>query len=158
GYAYPPGSFASDASPLSVPTIFDALQSAGVSWKIYATDMDCGADSSTPVPCTYLTQFAKYATGTLPANVVDASQFLQDAQSGQLPAVSFIEGGYNSGRDEHPDNNVQTGAAYVASLINPFMASPSWKDSVFILTYDEAGGLYDHAVPQPAKSPDAIAP
>src|SRR5262249_4091131 len=76
----------------------------------------------------------------------------------ELPAVSFIEGGYNSGRDEHPDNNVQTGAAYVASLINPFMASPSWKDSVFILTYDEAGGLYDHAVPQPAKSPDAIAP
>jgi phospholipase C len=158
GYAYEPGFDAADNAPLPVNTIFDSLQAAGVSWKIYATDMDCGADSSTQVPCTYLTQFAKYATGELPANVVPATQFLTDAQSGQLPSVAFIEGGYNSGRDEHPDNNVQTGAAYVESVINGFMSSPSWSDSVFILTYDEAGGLYDHVAPQAAVSPDGIAP
>jgi len=158
GYAYEPGFDAADAAPVSATTIFDALQTAGVSWKIYATDMDCGADSSTQVPCTYLTQFAKYASGDLPANVVPASPFLTDAQNGQLPSVAFIEGGYNSGRDEHPDNNVQTGAAYVESLINGFMGSPSWSDSVFILTYDEAGGLYDHVAPQPAVNPDGIAP
>ena len=89
---------------------------------------------------------------------MSASQFLTDAQAGTLPAVSFIEGGYNTGRDEHPDNNVQTGAAYVQSLIDGLMSSPSWKDSVFILTYDEAGGVYDHVPPQPAVSPDGIAP
>jgi phospholipase C len=160
GYAYEPGFDAADAAPLptTVPTIFDALQTAGISWKIYATDMDCGADSSTPVPCTYLTQFAKYASGDLPANVVPATQFLTDAQNGQLPSVAFIEGGYNSGLDEHPDNNVQTGAAYVESLINGFMSSPSWSDSVFILTYDEAGGAYDHVAPQATVNPDGIAP
>jgi phospholipase C len=87
-----------------------------------------------------------------------ATQFLSDAQGGTLPSVAFIEGGYDSGRDEHPDNNVQTGAAYAASLINGFMASPSWSDSVFILTYDEAGGLYDHVAPQTAVNPDGIAP
>jgi len=38
------------------------------------------------------------------------------------------------------------------------MNSPSWKDSVFILTYDEAGGLYDHVPPLPAVNPDGIAP
>jgi phospholipase C len=160
GYAYPPGFNSADNAPLptSVPTIFDALQAAGVSWKIYATDMDCGADSSTPVPCTYLTQFAKYASGDLPANVVPATQFLTDAQNGTLPSVAFIEGGYNSGRDEHPDNNVQTGAAYTESLINGFMSSPSWADSAFILTYDENGSLYDHVAPQPTVNPDGINP
>jgi len=38
------------------------------------------------------------------------------------------------------------------------MASTSWKDSTFILTYDEFGGLYDHVSPQPAISPDGIQP
>jgi phospholipase C len=158
GYAYPPGSSAADALAVPVGTIFDALQAAGISWKIYTTDTDCGAADAI-APCTYLTQFAKYASGPLPANVVPATpNFLNDANSGQLPSVAFIEGGYTSGLDEHPDNNVQTGAAYVETLINGFMASTSWSDSVFILTYDEAGGLYDHVAPLPAVNPDGIAP
>jgi phospholipase C len=83
---------------------------------------------------------------------------LTDVQNGTLPAVAMIEGGYNSGRDEHPKNNVQTGAAYVQGLIDALMKSPSWKDSVFILTYDEGGGLYDHVAPAAAVSPDGIPP
>lgn len=70
----------------------------------------------------------------------------------------MIEGGYTSGLDEHPKKNVQTGAQYVSGIINGFMSSPSWKDSVFILTYDEGGGLYDHVPPQPTVNPDGIAP
>jgi phospholipase C len=38
------------------------------------------------------------------------------------------------------------------------MTGPSWKDSAFILTFDEAGGFYDHVPPQPAMSPDGITP
>ena len=149
GYAYPPGTDAADNAPITATMIFDLLQKAGISWKVYETDPDS----------TYLTQFAEYAPpNELPANVVPATQFLTDAQAGTLPSVAFIEGGYSSGLDEHPDNNVQLGAQYVASLINGFMASPSWSDSVFILTYDEAGGLYDHVAPQPAVNPDGIAP
>jgi phospholipase C len=153
GYVYPPGTNANDNAPLTAATIFDSLQKAGISWKVYETDPNS----------TYLTQFAEYAPpNQLPANVVPATQFLTDAQNGTLPAVAFIEGGYGGagepGLDEHPDNNVQSGAAYVASLINGFMSSVSWKDSVFILTWDEAGGLYDHVAPQPAVNPDGIAP
>lgn len=155
GYAYPPGTNANDNAPLTAPTIFDALQKAGISWKVYATDFGTnGAD-----PATYLTMFAPYAPpNQLPSNVVPAKQFLTDAQNGTLPQVAMIEGGYNSGLDEHPKNNVQTGAAYVESLINGLMSSPSWKDSVFILTYDEGGGFYDHVAPKAAVNPDGIAP
>jgi phospholipase C len=155
GYAYPPGTDSADNAPLTAATIFDELQQAGISWKIYATDYNNDPTNHG----TYLTQFAKYAPpNPLPPNVVPATQFLSDAQSGNLPSVALIEGGYLSGLDEHPDNNVQTGAAYVASLINGFMASPSWSDSVFILTYDEGGGLYDHVAPMAAVNPDGIAP
>jgi len=38
------------------------------------------------------------------------------------------------------------------------MQSSSWKDSAFILTFDEGGGFYDHVSPQPALSPDGIKP
>jgi phospholipase C len=149
GYAYPPGFDQQDAGPVDVPTIFDSLDAAGVSWKIYTTDLNT----------TYLTQFKKYASGPLPPNVVPVDpNFLNDANSGSLPSVALIEGGYSSGLDEHPQNNVQSGAAYVETLINGFMSSKSWKDSAFIFTYDEAGGLYDHVAPLPAVSPDGIPP
>jgi len=175
GYAYPPGTNSQDNAPLTAPTIFDSLNKAGITWKIYATDDSCpqgatadgasprgsaaASDQSSTGYCTYLTQFAAYSSpNPLPTNVVSATQFLTDAQAGTLPAVAFIEGGYISGQDEHPDNNVQSGAAYVESLINGLMNSPSWKDSLFILTYDEAGGLYDHVPPVPAVNPDGLAP
>jgi phospholipase C len=38
------------------------------------------------------------------------------------------------------------------------MNSQSWGDSVFILTYDEAGGTYDHVPPASMPNPDGIAP
>jgi phospholipase C len=153
GYAYPPGTNAADKLPLNAQTIFDALNKAGIAWKIYATDNSCSGF------CTYLTQFAAYSPpNPLPANVVAGSQFLADANAGTLPSVSFIESG--SGQDEHPSSgtDLQTGAAYVESLINGLMSSPSWKDSVFILTYDEAGGTYDHVPPVAMPNPDGINP
>jgi len=42
----------------------------------------------------------------------------------------------------------------VASLLNTFMSSHSWKDSVFFLSYDEGGGPYDHVPPVPNHSND----
>lgn len=176
GYAYPPGTDTADNAPLSALTIFDSLNEAGISWKIYYTDDLCTTappESQTPLsgkaqststgngPCTYLTQFSNFAPpNALPSNVVPVSQYLTDVQAGTLPSVAFIEPGFMSNKDEHPapDTNIQTGAAYVESLINALMTSPSWKDSVFILTYDEPGGFYDHVPPQPEPNPDGIPP
>jgi phospholipase C len=118
-----------------------------VSWKIYETDPGD----------TYLTYFQPYASQHM-ANVVPASQFVQDANNGTLPAVALIEGGYDSGRDEHPTTRLQQGEMYVASLINGLMQSTSWKDSVFFLTWDEDGGFYDHVPPVNTVNPDGIAP
>ena len=176
GYAYPPGTTAADNAPLTAPTIFDSLTKAGVSWKVYYSDDICGTtpgDAQHPAgaikqdtssgsgPCTYLTQFAEFAPpNALPSNVVPVSEYLTDVQNGTLPSVSFIETGYLSGRDEHPSSgtDIQTGAEYVSTLINPLMSSPSWKDSAFILTYDEPGGVYDHVAPIATVNPDGIAP
>jgi phospholipase C len=85
-------------------------------------------------------------------------------QNGTLPQVSMIEPASSAGLDEHGSDsdlfpiNIQLGANYVSSLINPLMTSVSWKDSAFILTFDEFGGLYDHVAPQRTVSPDNVQP
>ena len=46
------------------------------------------------------------------------------------------------------------GQSALATVLNAFMASPEWKDSVFFLSYDEGGGPYDHVPPVPGHSND----
>ena len=66
---------------------------------------------------------------------------------------------------------MQAGANYVSTLINAVMCGqtnsppsgtctpgPSWNDSIFLLTFDEPGGFYDHVPPQPTVNPDGILP
>jgi phospholipase C len=155
GHAYP-----LTGAPLSVTTIFDLLQSAGISWKVYVTDLDHAVP---PVQDSAINMFATAAK--YPQNIVPITQFLTDLQNNSLPAVSYIEPGYDSGLDEHPglvdaipNGNVQVGSNYVSTIINAFMQSSSWLDSIFILTFDEFGGFYDHVPPQATVSPDGIKP
>ena len=157
GHVYP---LPNGAPPLNNSTIFDLLQGAGISWKVYVTDLDF---ATPPIQDSSLNMFATAAK--FPQNIVPISQFMTDLSKGTLPAVAYIDPGYNSGRDEHPglDDNapggsIQIGSQFVSTLINALMQSTSWKDSVFILTFDEFGGFYEHVAPQPAVSPDGIKP
>ena len=43
GYAYPEGTDAQDMAKITAKTIFEELQSAGISWKIYLTRPTAGA-------------------------------------------------------------------------------------------------------------------
>lgn len=146
-YPLPPGS-----PKLPNKTIFQLLDEHNISWKIYATD------SGSSGPLTFLSSFTYFSTHFNKA--VPISEYMSDVANGTLPQVAMIEPGYASGRDEHPGpgNNIQNGSKYVASLINALMNSVSWKDSAFILTFDEFGGFYDHVPPQPAVHPDGIPP
>lgn len=90
-----------------------------------------------------------------PTHIAPLSQYYADAQNGTLPAFAFIEAGYGN-NDEHPGSgqSILLGQAEVAKVVNSLMTSPSWKDSIFFLSYDEAGGPYDHVPPVPNHSND----
>jgi phospholipase C len=129
--------------PSNSPTIWDRLQAAGISWKVYVANFN---DS-------VFFEFAnasKYSDHIFPMQ-----KYFDDIAAGTLPQVVTLE---TSGLNEHPENNVQDGAAFMASAINALMNSQYWKDSAFILSYDEAGGLYDHVHPQLTPSPDGVKP
>ena len=140
GYTYRPD------QPMTGKPIFQLLEEAGISWKIYVTDVTANG------PVTYLTYYPLFFQAHKD-KVQPLQHYFDDLNNGTLPQVAFVEGGYKSGLDEHPTANIQKGAAHVAKIINALMQSTSWKDSVFILGYDEGGGLYDHVSP-----PDAVAP
>jgi phospholipase C len=191
GYVYQRGANAADAALIPAKTIFEELQSAGISWKIYVNPFGTPCQNTpTDVAClvsqSYLHDFTFGATikanpSQYTQNIVPISQFYTDAANGTLPAVAQIEPASDAGLDEHPEDNdpvpnspacctVQAGANYVSTLINAVMCGqnappsssctpgPSWKDSVFVLAFDEPGGFYDHVPPQPAVSPDGIPP
>ena len=171
GTVYPPGTDAQDQSPLTAKTIFEELQTAGVTWKIYVNPQgsSCSGPPYDPACLLKLSYIQYFAFGqTIPSkyaqNIAPISQYFTDLQNGTLPQVALIEPATDAGLDEHPSDldsqpsNIQLGAQYVSSLINSLMQSTSWKDSVFILTFDEGGGFYDHVPPQPTVSPDGIKP
>ncbi len=155
GYAYPANpNGGSVEPPIQSKTIFDLLQAAGVSWKIY---------TQVPGGYTYASFFAGFMSryGSTGNIVIDPtfSQFMADAQAGNLPGVVFLE---KPDADEKPNgtaSNLQYGVAETCQLIDAVMYGPSWKDSAIIFTFDENGGLYDHvAPPTNVPSPDGIQP
>jgi phospholipase C len=138
-------------APWTCPTIFSAMQNSGVKWAYYYTDgifLFNFQDWSNP------------AIQTKTSKVQNLLNILASPTADQdLASVVFIDSASGkSGLDEHPDNNIQDGAAYVKSIIDALMASPAWHDSVFILAFDEGGGLYDHVPPFSVVAPDATPP
>jgi len=121
-------------------SIYDRLDEAGVSSKVYAVlaafDLLLGRPQH-PI-----------------------SEFYTDATQGTLPTVSMISGS-SAGpdqNDEHPPANPQVGQQFVRSIYEALVASPQWPSSALIITYDEHGGFFDHVPPPPACVPDDVPP
>ncbi len=173
GYAYPPFSNTQDQSQFSATPIFQALQNAGITWRVYVDATNCSGQSGSAlnqclVKTSYINMFdyenQVLSDPNLYQNFVPNTQFATDIQNDStLPQVIYFDPPSDSGLDEHPADNdtytidIQDGAGWVAQQINALMASPSWQDSVLIFTYDEGGGFYDHVQPQPVPVPDSFA-
>jgi phospholipase C len=81
--------------------------------------------------------------------------FLDDAEKGRLPPVSWIDPNFIDLRplgppgsnDDHPPSRVILGQELVLTLLLALAESPQWRDTMLLITYDEHGGFYDHVVP-----------
>lgn len=166
---------------LTATTIYQLLDTAGISWKIYVNPQYTPCNPPYQTSClvtyddVYLKNFAwgyqnlQYgvnlgtvgSAGTCGSSPCD---FENDLANGTLPQIVQIEPASPASLDEHPtkydeypvDN--QVGAKYVEELVNELMQSSAWANSAFFLTFDEDGGFFDHVPPQPTVSPDGIAP
>lgn len=72
-------------------------------------------------------------------------QFRNDVDTGRLPAVSWLAGPQNF--SDHP-SAPWYGAWYVSEVLEILTKKPEiWKKTIFIITYDENDGYYDHVKP-----------
>jgi len=154
----------------AAPTVFNRLQDAGLSWRVY-----------------YDAQQMVSFTGVLHASVLQPfwksnfrsmEQFHDDAAKGHLPAYSFIEPRmiFNH-NDMHPPwgtlregefggekvynsalSDVRAGEALLHSIYSSIRGSRNETGSnalntALLITFDEHGGTFDHVPPPTAVPP-----
>ena len=72
-------------------------------------------------------------------------QFREDVSQGKLPTVSWLVAPERL--SDHPES-AWYGAWYISETLRILTENPDvWKKTVFILTYDENDGYYDHVPP-----------
>jgi phospholipase C len=133
-------------------TIFDSITDSGHSFGIYYQNIPATLFYHNLRKLKYVTKFHDYSL-----------KFKQHAKRGVLPNYVVVEQRYFDmnllpANDDHPSHDVAQGQAFVKEVYEILRASPQWKEMLFVITYDEHGGFYDH-VPTPADdvpNPDGL--
>ncbi len=148
----------------ATPTIFNLLEAAGVTWKLYygGSLAFCNA---------FLTQQAivRYATNDSATNRLSPMPDFYADVAGNLPSYSFIEphflssSKYGPENDGHPPynpfeidgpSNLLRAEELVSNVYSALRDSPNWERTLLVITCDEHGGCYDHVPPPQTVSPD----
>jgi len=161
-----------DAEP--EPTIFNRLEEAGRSWRVYY-DEDQLVSLTGILHAPVLERFWK-------SNFRGMKQFHQDAKDGNLPDYAFIEprmifnhndmhppfGRLEEGEADGEDiynsalSDVRAGEVLLSQVYRSIRSGSSAQGSnaintALLITFDEHGGTYDH-VPPPAAVPPSGRP
>ena len=122
-----------DVGAYSSGTIFDRLAAAGVGAAEYYVNV--------PSAALWGERMRPY--------IRSLDQFWYDASAGTLPAVTFITPGMGTPfrTDDHPQGDITLGQRFIQAVFATFVRSQQWQRGMFVLTYDEHGGFYDHVKP-----------
>lgn len=133
-------------------TIFESMDEAGYSFGIYYQYPPATLFYRNLRRLKYIKNFHQFDL-----------EFKRHCKEGKLPNYVVVEQRYFDlkilpGNDDHPSHDVHEGQKFVKEVYEALRSSPQWTEMLFIITYDEHGGFYDH-VPTPVTgvpSPDGI--
>jgi phospholipase C len=130
-------------------TFYEQLQNGGRSWAVYYSDQN------------EVAQYSRINTERANFKVYE-STFVQDAAAGQLANYNFLiprfAGSATDGpvTSMHAPQDVRPGDQLVADVYAALRAGPQWNQCLYVVTFDEHGGYFDHATPGAAVNPDGI--
>jgi len=87
------------------------------------------------------------------------NQFFDDARTGDLPAFSFLEPiwilGDEPATSYHPSGDGGKGPGEIAlnRIYEALKSGPKWNETLFVITFDEHAGVFDHVPPPYAANP-----
>jgi len=129
------------------PTVYDWLLEHGVRWRVYSAGFPFFALMPRVLSLMLTGHFRR---------LEDLPRDLATEGPDEWPQVIFIEPEYYDSPvhfrppcDNHPPLGMAPGESFVAQVYRTLAASPRWQRSVFVLTYDEHGGFFDHVPPLP---------
>lgn len=95
------------------------------------------------------------------------THFFADVAAGNLPDFTWLQprsavhGVHKQPTWQHPDAAVSRGEGLIKEIYEALRKGPKWEETLFLITYDEHGGFYDHVAPPDQGVPapdDAVAP
>lgn len=139
---------------LTYTTMPEQLQARGISWKVYSTaDQTIANGILSDNVLSYFKNFQD-PTSALYQNAFGPqfpTDFLADVVSGNLPQVSWLIGSVVT--SDHPPAPSVFGETVLSLILEALFANSSlWAKTLFLLTFDENGGFFDH-VPPPTAPP-----
>ena len=138
-------------APFTFPNgdIFDRLSAKGLQWRLYAGDF-------------FPMMAALNGIGL--ADIRQYDNFASDLQSPFPYSYVFIEPSYclltdyKGSTSQHPLDDVRLGEGLIKSTYEAIRNSAVWDSSVLIITWDEHGGFFDHAIPPAVVAPGDTTP
>lgn len=161
---------------LNFLSIFEQLDRAGQSWKVYFDDeapisaiidyvwqhwwkIECGGNvwplSYSDEPWCSNTFFSDVAAGNLPSLTLLEPRYQMISGYGYQAPTSNHPGSSSATDDDDAPINISCGERLLAQVYNALVAQPAlFAKTLLIVTYDEHGGVFDHVYPpQDAPSP-----
>jgi phospholipase C len=128
-------------------TVFDRLDEAGVTWRVYHGD----------IPQSLVLSHQRTPAHAWRYSFMDNFEADVAREGAGFPGFCFIEPSYYppSQDDDHPPRTTMAAQALLARVYNTLRSSEAlWASTLLVVVYDEHGGLYDHVSPPPAVPPD----
>lgn len=123
--------------------LYEWLTKNGVSWRVY--------HQGSPFfkACEHLWKYMD------DDHFKELSELKPDAENDALTQVTFVEPLYQDdpqlesrqATDNHPPASIWGGESFLKIVYDAVSRSPSWNETVMILTYDEHGAFFDHVKP-----------
>ena len=140
-----------DYEPYDINTIFNLLEDQGLTWMVYN---DSILPSLVHVMFPKLWPELDHFDG-MDSFYVLCQQPATAAASDKLPQYTFIEPNFlDPDESYHPPHDITPAEQFLAKVYGALQACPYRDEILFVITFDEHGGCYDH-VPPPG---NAVAP
>jgi phospholipase C len=147
GFEYPNGS------------IYDALNAAGIKWRLYNDRKGSGTAQSDNLGGS-IAQVAALK-GIRLDMIQSVATFASDLKKPYPYQYTFIEPNYGNilnnsfagGSSQHPMDGMYGGEALIKTVYEAIRNSAIWNSSLLVITYDEHGGFYDSCAPDAATPP-----
>ena len=131
-------------------SIFDALKRKGITRCLYAGDDFPMVAALKGIQLGDIRKFSDFAGDLAQASFPFSYVFIEP--------IYDVLNDYKSGTSQHPLADITQGEALMKATYEAIRGSAVWASSLLIITWDEHGGFYDHAIPPAAKAPGDTTP